>query len=269
MYLQSKTFLKDIVTIVEPKKSIFLTLVVILGFFMETQGQNSYKKDQEKLERVKDAYTESYAKIEKTFSSKGVQLSNCEIFIRAFKQEKKLEIFAKNKSDKLFVKIISYDFCVLSGTLGPKRKQGDNQVPEGVYYIDRFNPWSNFHLSLGVNYPNEYDKAMAVKNNPGGDIFIHGNCVSIGCIPITDEYIKELYVMCLEVQNSGQQKIPVHIFPFRMSNFLSTFLLHNEIKAFEKHTSFWKMLLPIYEYFEKSNQLPKISVSKMGYTIES
>jgi murein L,D-transpeptidase YafK len=269
MYIQSKTFLKDNVTIVEPKKTLFLTLIVFLGFFMKILGQENYKNEQGKLERVKAAYNDAYSKMDKIFSLKGIQLTKCDIFIRAFKQEKKLEVFAKNKTDDSFVKVVTYDFCVLSGELGPKRKQGDNQVPEGVYYIDRFNPWSNFYLSLGVNYPNDYDKAVATKGNPGGDIFIHGNCVSIGCIPITDELIKELYVVCLEAQSSGQSKIPVHIFPFRMHSFLSTMIFSSELKSYEKHISFWKMLVPIYEHFENNHKLPVVKISKTGYFIDN
>jgi murein L,D-transpeptidase YafK len=269
MYIQSKTFLKDNVTIVEPKKTLFLTLIVFLGFFMEILGQVTYKKEQEKMERVKVAYNETFVKMDQLFSSKGVQITKCDIFIRAFKQERKVEIYAKNKNDESFVKVVSYDFCMLSGELGPKRKQGDNQVPEGVYYIDRFNPWSNFYLSLGINYPNIYDNAVNTKGNPGGDIFIHGNCVSVGCIPITDEFIKELYVICLEAQNSGQSKIPVHIFPFRMNSFLNSMIFSSELKSYEKHISFWKMLVPIYEYFENNHKLPIVKISKTAYFIDN
>jgi murein L,D-transpeptidase YafK len=269
MYIQSKTFLKDNVTIVEPKKTLFLTLIVFLGFFMEILGQFTYKKEQEKMERVKVAYNETFVKMDQLFSSKGVQITKCDIFIRAFKQERKVEIYAKNKNDESFVKVVSYDFCMLSGELGPKRKQGDNQVPEGVYYIDRFNPWSNFYLSLGINYPNIYDNAVNTKGNPGGDIFIHGNCVSVGCIPITDEFIKELYVICLEAQNSGQSKIPVHIFPFRMNSFLNSMIFSSELKSYEKHIPFWKMLVPIYEYFENNHKLPIVKISKTAYFIDN
>jgi len=269
MYIQSKTFLKDNVTIVEPKKTLFLTLIVFLGFFMKILGQENYKNEQGKLERVKAAYNDTYSKMDKIFSLKGIELTKCDIFLRAFKQEKKLEVFAKNKTDDSFVKVVTYDFCVLSGELGPKRKQGDNQVPEGVYYIDRFNPWSNFYLSLGLNYPNDYDKAVATKGNPGGDIFIHGNCVSIGCIPITDEWIKELYVVCLEAQSGGQSKIPIHIFPFKMNSFLSTMIFSSELNSYQKHISFWKMLVPIYEYFEKNQKLPIVKISKTGYFIDN
>ena len=73
----------------------------------------------------------------------------------------------------------------------PQATQGDSQVPEGFYHMDRFNPLSNFHLSLGVSYPNQSDRILGASGRLGGDIFIHGDCVTIGCVPITDEGIRE------------------------------------------------------------------------------
>ncbi len=110
-----------------------------------------------------------------------------DILLRAYKQESELELWAKNKKDKQYTLLKTYKICASSGTLGPKRKQGDIQVPEGFYVIDRFNPVSNFYLSLGVSYPNASDKILGVKGALGGDIFIHGNCVTIGCLPISDD----------------------------------------------------------------------------------
>jgi murein L,D-transpeptidase YafK len=106
----------------------------------------------------------------------------------------------KNTSDQEFLHIKTYTVCATSGLIGPKRMQGDLQIPEGFYYIDRFNPYSNFYLSLGINYPNTSDRILGDKNNLGGDIFIHGDCVTIGCLPITDSEIKELYIFCVEAK---------------------------------------------------------------------
>lgn len=82
--------------------------------------------------------------------------------------------------------------CMQSGTLGPKRMEGDYQMPEGFYYINEFKPYSNFHLALGINYPNASDKVLSDARRPGGDIYIHGGCVSTGCIAISDQPIEEL-----------------------------------------------------------------------------
>ncbi len=95
---------------------------------------------------------------------------------------------------------------------------GDYQVPEGFYYINEFNPRSLYHLSLGLNYPNASDRMLCDMSQPGGDIYIHGSCVTTGCIPITDGQIEELYVLAAHAKDMGQDFIPVHIFPVNFSN---------------------------------------------------
>src|SRR5690606_26788584 len=111
----------------------------------------------------------------------------------------------------------TYKVCALAGTLGPKRMEGDYQVPEGFYYINEFNPRSVYHLSLGLNYPNASDRYLSDAIQPGGDIYIHGSCVTTGCIPITDSQIEELYALATYAKNAGQDFIPVHIFPVRFN----------------------------------------------------
>lgn len=89
---------------------------------------------------------------------------------------------------------------------GHKRVEGDGRTPEGLYYIDRRNSDSDFHLSLGISYPNERDTARAQKlgKSPGGDIFIHGQGNPIqrlvrdwtwGCIAVTNDEMEEIYAM--------------------------------------------------------------------------
>src|SRR5688572_4169327 len=191
-------------------KSISILLVLI---FMQ---QSSFKETQLKNSRVKTAYEEKESIVKQYFSDKKISLEKFQLFLRAFKKEQKLEVWVKEKSKEEFVLLHIYDFCTTSGVLGPKRKEGDLQIPEGVYQINHFNPVSNFYLSLGLNYPNASDKILSHATKPGGSIYIHGNCVTIGCIPITDEKIKELYVLALEARNGGQEKIPVHVFPAKL-----------------------------------------------------
>jgi len=156
--------------------------------------------------------------------------------------------------------IASSSFCKLSGLLGPKRKEGDGQVPEGFYYIEKFNPTSQFYLSLGINYPNQSDKIKSNFPRLGGDIYIHGKCVTIGCLPMTDDKIKEIYLYALYSKNCGQLKIPVYIFPFKMSE-------ENQeicVKKYPQWTEFWKNLKQGYDIFEKERRALKISVDKKG-----
>jgi murein L,D-transpeptidase YafK len=183
------------------------------------------------------------------------------MFIRAFKKEKTLEVWVREEGKEKYSLLHAYEFCALSGALGPKRKEGDYQVPEGVYHINHFNPFSNFHLSLGINYPNASDRILSDPKSPGSSIYIHGNCVTIGCIPLTDDKIKELYVMAVEATNNGQEKIPVHIFPSR----LSTNELNSLKETFPASTvSFWQNLKPIYDDFETTKTLKAVRVMKNG-----
>ena len=185
------------------------------------------------------------------------------IFVRIFKEERILELWARPADKDTFELIKEYPICDLSGELGPKRKQGDLQAPEGFYYIDRFNPASQFHLSLGINYPNESDRILGEKGNLGGDIFIHGSCVTIGCFPITDDKIKELYIVAIEAKNNGQNKIPVHIFPRRLDeNGMKE--LTERYQTLTDLLKFWQGLKRGYDYFEKKHQLPLIKINKNG-----
>ena len=90
-------------------------------------------------------------------------------------------------------------------------------MPEGLYRVTTLNPWSRFHLSLRLDYPNAADRAR----NPGvpvsalgGEIFIHGDCVTIGCVPIGDEAIEEVYLAALETRSRGGE-VSVLVLPAR------------------------------------------------------
>ncbi len=174
-----------------------------------------------------------------------------------------MEVWGCDSLHERFVLLKEYRICRISGEAGPKRKQGDRQIPEGCYHIDRFNPWSHFYLSLGINYPNESDIILANKNRPGGEIFIHGSCVTIGCLPMTDDHIKEIYIYAVEARNNGQQYIPVHIFPCRMDGEYYT-ALKESITENEDLLDFWNNLEEAYLFFEMNKTLPEISVNTSG-----
>lgn len=98
--------------------------------------------------------------------------------------------------------IASYPIVAASGGPGPKLREGDRQVPEGVYRVEGLNPNSAYHLSIKVGYPNDSDAAHAAaegRSDPGGDIFIHGKDLSIGCLAIGDDAIEELFVLVEQV----------------------------------------------------------------------
>lgn len=129
----------------------------------------------------------------------------------AIKDERRLEVWAER--DGAWRHLVDYPFTAFSGTLGPKCREGDGQIPEGLYRLDNLNPNSSYHLSMRVNYPNEFDRRMARserRTHLGGDIFIHGRDASIGCIAIGDPAIEELFYL---VAATGREKVEVIIAP--------------------------------------------------------
>lgn len=239
-------------------------LVFLLVLFISTSGSQAqgFKASQQKAARVKTAYAEKWELLKSELAKKGFGSSSFELFIRVLKHEKLVEVWLKPKAEKEFRLFKTYDICYYSGGLGPKRRQGDGQVPEGFYNVAVFNPYSSYYLSLGISYPNASDRIIG-KSDLGGDIMIHGNCLSIGCIPITDVYIKELYVLAVEAKNAGQATIPVHIFPARMNESGMSFLSESYSGNLPL-LAFWKNLKTGYDQFENKKRLPEISVDKSG-----
>lgn len=228
-----------------------------------TVPKTGFKAAQLKYPRVKAAYSEKEKELAGHYKSKQLDLKNAFIFIRVFKQEDELELWAKSKNVKQFTKIKTFKICAKSGTLGPKSRAGDGQVPEGLYQIDRFNPASNYHLSLGINYPNKADKLRAGLYPTGGDIFIHGECVTIGCMPLTNKYIEELYIACVEAKECLQKTINVEIYPCRLSSEKASKIK----KQYAQNTEFikvWNILQKSYDYFEKNKFPVKYSFDSKG-----
>jgi len=221
-------------------------------------ASQSFKLSQQKAIRVKSAYSEKWEGLKSDIKKKGIS-EKFELFIRVFKESKLVEVWLKSNSESEYKLFKTYDICASSGRLGPKRSQGDGQVPEGFYTIAVFNPYSSYHLSLGLSYPNASDRIKG-KGNLGGDIMIHGSCVTIGCLPLTDTYIKEVYILAVEAKNNGQQNIPVHIFPTKMNDKGMLFLSELNTDLLD----FWKNLKLGYDYFENNKRVPKISTDKSG-----
>lgn len=239
-----------------------LNLILLLIMTTTASAQSGFKDQQLKFERVRAAYAEKWELLKKELSLATIK-APFKLYVVAYKSEGKLEIWLQPKAQDKYRHFKTYSFCAHSGTLGPKVKEGDLQTPEGFYKINAFNPKSNFYLSLGVNYPNILDLRRSGQEKPGGDIYIHGNCVTIGCIPLTDEKIKEVYVLAVEAKNSGQQQIPVSIFPFKMTddNLKKYMLLH------PKQAKFWQNLQQGYAYFEKYRTPPVIGQLKGNYVV--
>lgn len=236
-----------------------LLLVIWVSDYSAQTSANSFKTAQLKYSRVKKAYDTKFPDLKSEITKAGFQINSFEIYLRVFKNEKEVQVWMRNKGDQKFKLFKTYAICAKSGDLGPKRKEGDGQVPEGFYEIESFNPASSYHLSMKVSYPNASDKLKA-NGRTGGDIMIHGNCVTIGCVPIEDDPIEELYVLCVEAKDR-KNKLRVDIFPCKLTDANMNVLSKNY--SAEKY-AFWQNIKPGYDHFERTNKVPEFSIDKKG-----
>ncbi|MFN5848224.1 MAG: murein L,D-transpeptidase family protein, partial [Chitinophagales bacterium] len=188
-------------------------LIFFLIFMTNTFNAQDWFTNQLNQPRVASANMKRYISIESWFTSKNISFPSDKIFWRAFKWNKVLELWAFSNDSNKYIMIKSLPICETIGDLGPKRKQGDLQIPEGFYTIENFNPQSKYHLSLKLSYPNKSDSILGVQGELGGDIYIHGGCETIGCLPMTDTLIESIYLINLYSKYVGLDKIPIHIFP--------------------------------------------------------
>jgi murein L,D-transpeptidase YafK len=225
-------------------------------------SSDDFKSKQLQHSRVREAHQEKKAYLDHLFTNKNLNVKELRIYLRAFKTEGILEVWAANASEKKYRLLTEFRICQSSGSIGPKRKEGDLQVPEGFYKINHFNPQSNFHLSLGIDYPNSSDKVFSDKKHPGSAIYIHGSCVTIGCLPLTDDKIKELYLIAVEARNSGQTNVPVHLFPMRMTNENMDRIKRGNIQ--NNTANLWDDLKKGFDYFEQHRVVPQIKFLANG-----
>ena len=236
-----------------------LNYLPLLLFIMTISCTTSEKTSQDE-DRVQTSVAEKGNLVQKNLALNQLNSNNLNILLIAYKDLDRLDLYAKSTRDTAYKRIQDYKICARSGQLGPKKAEGDKQVPEGFYHINRFNPKSKFYLSLGLNYPNEYDLAQGYT---GSDIFIHGKCETVGCLPMTDDLMKEIYLYALWSKESGQEDIPVYIFPFEMTD--------GNMEKYKSQVndsifSFWQNIQEGYLLFQKHQQEVSIKVENQKYT---
>jgi murein L,D-transpeptidase YafK len=242
----------------------FLVLSTFFAAPLPPQHQpSSFREEHLAHPRVKTAAHDKDSELQNLFAQKKLQYPPQRILLRAFKREAALEVWVSDADAQSYTLLKSFRICSSSGQLGPKRRYGDAQVPEGFYEIDHFNPESAYYLSLHVSYPNSSDRILGSRSNPGGDIFVHGYCVTIGCLPITDDGIKQVYWLAVLAKQAGQRHIPIWIFPGRLANeeFRALAQAH---RGDSELIAFWGNLKQGFDYFEKDHRLPTISVTQEG-----
>lgn len=154
---------------------------------------------------------ESRSVLKPMFESVGLSYPPNKVTLLAVKDSQQMELWASNGNQ--WHQITAYAVKAASGVSGPKLREGDRQVPEGLYQVIGLNPNSSYHLSMKLNYPNSFDLKWANTENrdqPGSDIFIHGKAVSIGCLAMGDEVIEQLFTLVADV---GKQNVQVIIAP--------------------------------------------------------
>ena len=234
-------------------------LKIIILLLSISLGAEAIAVDIPTSARAENSIASVESALKKEFSALGLEYG-ATIFIRIFKDPGVLEIWVES-DDGAFVNFKNYDICTFSGNLGPKLKQGDNQSPEGFYFVSagRLNPWSRFHLSFNLGYPNQYDRSHG---RTGSALMVHGNCVSIGCYAMTDSYINEIYALTVSALKSGQPFVRVHSFPFKL-----------ESEALSKYSNdqwypFWTNLKEGYDYFNRHKRPPNVEVSNGKYVFD-
>ncbi len=249
-----------------------ISLALFACFNVEAQTSSAsfaFVDYQKSFPRINEALRRKQDTLMKQFREKGLEWPAKYMYVRSFKYDSHLEVWVKSEKNEPYKLFKNYRVCALAGTLGPKRMRGDYQVPEGFYYINEFKPNSMYHLALGLNYPNASDRMLSDSLAPGGDIYIHGSCVTTGCIPIMDSQIEELYILATWAKSQGQDFIPVHVFPISFNNQRSATYLAKYLKDFPEYGPMVAQFRHAYDYFDKKKQLPLIMVDDKGrYVIE-
>lgn len=201
--------------------------------------------------------TPDLSRFDERLAEKGLKVGS-PLFIRIFKVESQLEMWMQK--DDRFVLFATYPICHWSGTIGPKVREGDKQAPEGFYTVTR----RQLHLagrwprSLNLGFPNIFDKTLS---RTGNYILIHGGCSSVGCYAMTNTVIEEVFRLTAGALASGQTYVPVHVFPFRMTD--ANMAAH----ASSEWAPFWTNLKEGYDAFERTRLPPRVSVCEGHYQV--
>ncbi len=201
--------------------------------------------------------TPDLKRLDERLAEKGV-VTDAPILIRVFKAESEMEVWTgdENGNYSLFA---TYPICYWSGTLGPKLKEGDKQAPEGFYTVtmeQSFHTGTRWPQSLNIGYPNPFDQ---VNLRSGSHILIHGGCASIGCFAMTNAVALEVHKLATDALEAGQPNIPVHVFPFRMTE--------GNLAKYDlpRWNGFWRNLKEGNDLFERTGRPPRVSVCGTRY----
>jgi len=233
-----------------PDRSLFRKLAVAAASFMLLAACSDSNPSRMR------AMAPIPAKLLAEMKTKGMTRSS-PMLVRVYKQEAELEVW-KQASGGRYALLKTYPICRWSGQLGPKKNEGDRQVPEGFYAVSsgQLNPNSKYYLSFDVGYPNAYDRSLG---RSGGDIMVHGACSSRGCFAMTDREIAEIYAVARESLSGGQPTFQVQSFPFRMT--AENMVRHRR----NPNYGFWRNLKEGADSFEITKQPVEVAACGARY----
>lgn len=223
--------------------SLLLLLLTACSHMVPDQPRSTYRS----------ATPQSAWMINRTNSAGVAQ--NAPVLLRIFKAEHELELW-KQKGDS-YVLVAVFEICKFSGELGPKKREGDRQAPEGFYEVKPYqmNPGSREWLSFDTGFPNQFDR---YHNRYGSVLMVHGGCSSIGCYAIKDGPMQDLYAVMRDAFQAGQTSIQLQIYPKRMG-------FATDLSG--EHADFWQQLRAGYQRFEQTRQPLSVSVINGRYHI--
>lgn len=212
-------------------------------------------------ERLADTRGRLLPKLHAELAQKQLRLGQ-HAFVRVFKESRELELWLRDAT-QTWKRFRTYPIACFSGTLGPKRREGDMQAPEGFYAVTpaQLNPASNYHLAFNIGYPNAYDRAL---ERTGSFIMVHGDEVSVGCFAMTDVLIEEIYLVVAAALENGQPEVPVHCFPFRMTEAR----MAQARPEGSEWLPFWQNLREGYDRFETLHLPPRVDVRDGRYAFD-
>jgi murein L,D-transpeptidase YafK len=180
------------------------------------------------------------------------------LLIRIFKEESEFEVWTRQ--GERFELIATYPICAWSGTLGPKEYEGDRQTPEGFYAVDlkHVGTAGRHFRAIDIGFPNGFDRSLG---RTGSHILVHGGCRSVGCFAMTNPVMDQIYALAERALLAGQDAIPVHIFPFRMTE------TNLKRHANDRWYGFWSNLRQGYDAFEATRMAPVVHVCNGSYIV--
>jgi murein L,D-transpeptidase YafK len=179
------------------------------------------------------------------------------IFVRLYKETSELEIW-KQRENGDYALLKTFQICKWSGALGPKKKEGDRQAPEGIYIVGpgQMNPASHYYLSFNIGYPNSFDRSLG---RTGSNLMVHGACSSSGCYSMTDADAGVIFALARDSFRGGQTSFQIQALPFRMT--AENLAKHKD----DENMPFWRMLKVGSDNFDLTLKPPKVDVCDHSY----